>query len=261
MSWIKYAVFFAAVFAVFMFIAVYALLHPPGHSAGFVGYWMNYDDFSMPQFVVSKTSAGYWRENKLHQVKGHWTNKAFYSPSPDDPSQEVIVAKELPDEDLEVYLKYFDPSDPRTVTLVKSLRMPDEYHPYPVGVPGQKESYPPPKGMIKPGMLEADLHALPWQPYTNEEPQYVMEEQIVTGSYHGSTFTNAWPHVWVYKSDDPSLPELRVTTERGRVTQVVGGAEDAPGPSYFPPPDTTTSSTDDTNESWGQWLFDLLFRK
>jgi len=247
-----------------MLIAVYSLLFPSGHSAGFVGYWMDYDDFNMGQFVVSKTSAGYWRDNKLYQVKGHWTNKAFYSQSPDDPSSEVIVAKELPDEDLEVYLKYFDPNDPRTVTLVKSLRMPDEYHPYPVGVRGQSVTYPPPKGMIKVGMLEADLHALPWQPYTNEEPQYVQDEQIASGSYHGSTFFNAWPHVWVYKSDDPNLPELRVTTEKGRVTQVVGGAEVSPGPSYFPPPDTTTASDNDednSNRSWAAWLFDLIFAK
>ncbi len=263
---IKYILFFMAVFVVFVLIAMYALIHPFGVSAGVIGWWRDYDDESIGQITVFKTSISYYRQQKLFRLNGHWANRAFYSLASSDATTEVVVARELPNEDLEMNLSYFDSDDHRKITCVKIMRTSEEYHPYPVRDLVLQVSYPPPKGMIKEGMLEADLHTLPWQAYTNEEPQYVFEETIKSNSYHGSHLVNGWPHVFIYKSDDPKLPELRVTVEKGRVTQVVGGSEDAQGPSYMPPPDTTAqdqSTGDDENSrsSWVEWLFDLIFKK
>jgi len=266
---IKYILFFLAVFVLFIFIAEYFLMHSSGASAGVVGWWMDYEDSSISPITVFKTNIGYYRHEKLCEVNGHWTNKMFYGSLPSNPSEEVVVAKELPNEDLEMYLKYFDPEDSRTITCVKNMRTSEEYHPYPVRVPGQKVKYPPPKGMIQVGMLQTDLENLPWEAYSTGPTPAMHQEMMLNGnlnSYHGSTFFNAWPALHLYKSDDPNLPELRVTTEKGRVIQVVGGAEDAPGPSYVPPPDTSSGDqavddSENSNSTWTEWLFNLIFRK
>ena len=259
-----YTAFFLGVFAVFIGIACYAYFSPRGYSVGMVATWQDYDDGLSP-VTVTRSHLSFYEHQKLRQAAGHWTDKTFFAASLDDRPGEIMVARELPNEDLRIDMSAFDPGDHRQLTCVMLMRGTEIAHPYPVGKPGEKVSYPPPKGLIREGMLEADLEALPWQPYTREEPDYVAMESSNRGSYHGSSVFNNWPSVWKYKSNDPNLPELQVTVEKGRVTHVIGGAEGTPGPSYIP--DTNSpgdgagaSSASPDDRSWGRWLFDLLFK-
>ena len=211
-----------------------------------IGQWRDFsqEDFEV-QIVHNESSGETISISKSHKVvfekKGHWTNNTFYCASPTSPSDEVEVARELMDESLEVNMEFFDPYQYLKAICTKTQRGYKEPHPYPVTEPGKVVAYPPPKGLIKPGMLQADLDYLPWGPDKTE--------MINSGS------------IYCYHSDNPNLPELRVTVINGKVTDVVGGAEDTAGPSYSPPPDTTTTTEDNSNRSWTMWLFDLIFKK
>jgi hypothetical protein len=209
--------------------------------------------------------------------KGHWRAHGFYCDSHLDAPTEIKVATELKNEDLELDAGHFFPGQSGTVTLVKVVRILDDVHsPYPVNVPGQKVSYPPPKGLIRPGMLEWDLQMLPWHADKIEVTGSVVnvyENRLSDGKQNNAFFTRYnndgeedQSEVYTYHSDRQDAPPLLVTVDRGRVTQVVGGAEDTADIPYVLPPaapdaEESTPPTDSGSKTWPVWLFDMLFKK
>jgi hypothetical protein len=135
-TFIKYAFFFGAVFVLFMGLAIFALMETMGGSAGVVGWWRDYDD-DIGQITVFKTKIGFWRGQKLYEVQGHWDHKTFHGGA-EGASPEAVVAEELPDEDLQIHMVYFDPADTRTVTAVMLSRQSTDFHPYPCARRGSR---------------------------------------------------------------------------------------------------------------------------
>jgi hypothetical protein len=149
LTFLKYALFFAAVLVVFLVIASFAFTQTMGGSAGVIGWYMEYDN-NLGEIAAFKTNISFYREGKLYRAQGVWSHHAFYPESrvgvPGD-----LIARILPDEDLQLNLATFDPPINLVVTAVKMRRQPDEFHPYPVAKQGEHRPNPPPKGMIKPG--------------------------------------------------------------------------------------------------------------
>jgi hypothetical protein len=217
----------------------------------FVGTWQDYDDSSLEGLHVTiapnQITVDYRNGAQFKRVteKGRWTWHCFYVDSHLDAPPEVVVARELKNEDLEVNLSHFLPGQPDKVTLVMILRGGAQFDPYPVYKNGLVVSYPPPKGLIRPGMLEWDLQNLPWH-----SDRIEMQEDSSS-------------EVYTYHSDRPDATQLLVTVVKGRVVQVTGGAEDtADEPYRFPDaPAEDTPAEDHKDRSWGEWLFDLIFKK
>jgi hypothetical protein len=169
---------------------------------------------------------------------GHWTAHTFYCDSNLDAPAEISIAHELPNEDLEVDIGHFLPYHPGKITCVKVFRLADEDDrpPYPKNVPGQTVTYPPPKGLIRPGMLECDLEMLPWHAdRVDEQPiGVVVNDTVLSDGSHNQPYFPAMnapqdpnpPAVYTFHSDRPGLPKLLVTVYHGRVTEVTGGAEE-----------------------------------
>jgi hypothetical protein len=179
--------------------------------------------------------------------KGRWSGHTFYCDSHLDAPPEIAVARELPNEDLEVDIGHFLPDQTGTITCVKVMRIDDddERPPYPVNEPGQTVSYPPPKGLIHPGTLECDLQMLPWHadsivaaPIVVEVNTTVLSDGTPGKSYFppfGEAHDPRPPETYIYHSDRPGLPKLLVTVYHGRVTKVTGGAEESDDfPYQFP---------------------------
>ncbi len=252
----------------------------PGGLSYVVAEWRDYDDSGgttldatilKDQLILDMSDA---HSSKRITEKGRWSAHAFYCDSHLDAPSEVEVARELKNEDLELDIGRFLPDRPGRITLVKSMRgLKEGYQPpYPVNVPGQTVSYPPPKGLIQPGMLECDLQTLPWRPDKIELAPSLVTVNTTTLS-DGRSNRNYFPpydsipegsSVYTYHSDRRDAPKLLVTVYHGRVTQVVGGAEataDLPynlPPPQPPPPEDTAQRED---KSWWSWLFDLLLKK
>ena len=169
--------------------------------------------------------------------KGHWNMHAFFCDSHVDSPPEVEVARELQNEDLEVDIGRFLPNHPRKIVCVKTFRIfdpdPDRY---PTNNSGITPTYPPPKGLICPGMLECDLQLLPWNAEDIEVssgPVEVNVNQLSDGSVtpgYFSPFANGTrpdsKTVYTYRSDRKDATKLLVTVYHGRVTGVTGGAEE-----------------------------------
>jgi hypothetical protein len=254
---IKYGLFFAGVFVVFMAIAVFAFFGTMGGSAGVLGWYMEYDH-DLGQFTAFKTKISFYQGQHEHHATGTWSHNVFY-PEGKVGDDSAAIAHILPNEDLVMDLNKFDPPVPLEVTAVLFERVPGTFHPYPLGSPDDKESYPPPKGMIKPGMLECDLANLPWQPF--------VKDPVIMDPYHpndhsafGTNISNGFPRTWHYKSDDPKLSELRVLVEKGHVTEVNGGAEDAQGTDY-PTPSIPEVGADNGSNGWIHWLIGVVLGK
>ena len=234
---LRYTLFFGLVFGVFMGIAFVALSRSWSASKLPVGLWVDYDD-NIPFIKVYQTKMGFRdRTNKLFMVEGNWRDKVFYT---GDGSTLMIAARELSNDDLEVHMAAFKDGDHRVFTAVKRVRAVDEVYPYPILRKNQVVTYPPPRGLIRPGMLVADLQVLPWQPYDRKRPYLIAGESA--DAKFGTEIDDGWPTVWCYKSDNPDLPELRVTTAKGRVTEVSGGAEETNEPVWTRPPDADPNS-------------------
>jgi hypothetical protein len=182
---------------------------------------------------------------------GRWSGHTFYCDSHLDAPAEISIAHELPNEDLEVDIGHFLPSHSGTITCVKITRLIDEGRPpYPQYALGQTVVYPPPRGLIRPGMLECDLQSLPWRAdHIQEQAVGVVVDQTILsdGKQNQSYFPryNAPqdpnpPSVYTYHSDRPGLTNLLVTVQYGRVTAVTGGAEESDDVPYRlpsrPPP-------------------------
>jgi hypothetical protein len=253
---LKYGLFFSGVFIVFLLIAVWAFFATMGGSAGVVGWYMEYDH-NLGQFTAFKTKISFYQGQHEHDATGVWSHNVFY---PQDKVGEdgAGIARILQNEDLEM-----DPPVPLEVTAVRSGRVPGDFHPYPVGKPGDQPAYPPPKGLIKPGMLECDLAELPWHPYVKDAPPILDPYHPNDHSAFGTNITNGWPRTWHYKSDDPKLPELRVLVEKGRVTDVSGGAEDTQGVDYTSPftPEVSSEGDSEDSHTWLQWLIRVVLGK
>ncbi len=250
-----------------------------------IAEWRDYnvsDSYEVSVFpdnlVIDAAPAPGQRTPTRYEHKGRWLHRAFYCDSPQDSSTMVLVAREIPNEDLEVDISYFVPTSHSKLYCAKVFRGNlDDYHPYPTtqdpAYQGKPVSYPPPKGLIRVGMVEADLASLPWNasvieshediyPYDRENAPYL--ENIENADSYP-------PQVYHYHSDDPHLSELLVTVYHGHVTDVSGGREDTddtpwlvppPPPPQPPAPDTIPKSeADDAKPSWALWLFDLLFTK
>lgn len=274
-------------------VAVWLVLDPPGGGSGFmsineaarqhgvmVATWRDYDDQGLKGLQVTiatnliivdvPAAPVYHRTTE----PGHWNLHAFFCDSHVDSPPEVEVARELKNEDLDVDIGRFVPNHPGRITLVKELRgSMDEQPGYPVNM-GQTVSYPPPKGLIRVGMLECDLQALPWQP---EQINVTSEPVVVNMSKlsDGSVIPNYFPdyargngqestEVYSYHSDRPDAPKLLVTVYHGRVTEVTGGAEETSDIPYqlpAPKPSADESSAPKEDRTWVGWLFDLIFEK
>jgi hypothetical protein len=249
MSWKRYFLFLLASFvACLLFFFFYPWPQPTQDSVS-VGVWR---DFNQDNFIVEIDSNRILILKNgpvLYQQKGNWANHAFYCDSHLDAPAEFVVARELANEDLELEMKYFDPNDGSVITCTKIMRGAFEIHPYPTSdTPGLVVTYPPPKGLIRVGMLEADLSTLPWAS---------SEVDIQDDNSNSLLATN----IYRYRSDNPNLPELRVTVLHGRVTAVSGGAEDTGDAPYVLPPPAPPPSANSNNPSLAVFLFDLFFKK
>jgi len=242
-----------------------------------VGLWTYYDDPALEGmqivllpdqiivFVPDQTTT-----MKRYARKGRWNSHGFYVDSHTDSPKEIMIANELPNEDLEVNLKYFSPTLPEKAVCVLMRRNPTTYHPYPVATFGQTVTYPPPKGLIRRGMLECDLRTLPWRPDNVQLPDIVVNARTQTLS--DGTVVPVPPDaldnppqnaVYTYHSDRGDAPKLLVTVYHGRVIGVAGGAEDTADIPYRPPPPPSdpAGSPGTDNSTWVGWLFNLLFSK
>jgi hypothetical protein len=182
--------------------------------------------------------------------QGVWAHRQFTCDLSEGAN--TVVARELPDESLELTLSYFFPQETRVATLTKIYRGWNDEKRYPSYDSFGKITYPPPKGLFTVGMLEADFQSLPWQ----------SGDVDIQG--HDSEIG---PDVYHFHSDDPQLPELLVTVYKGKVINVSGGRENTDEPPFvnpIPPPGDDKSSAGAPgggDSGWVAWLFDLIFKK
>ncbi len=242
------------------------------------GTWRDYDDGPMHglQVTISPVSIilDVPTDNQPRRIteKGHWTLHSFYVDSNLDVPPEVIVASELKNEDLEINLGHFVPGQPDKVTLVMVVRGFQTFNPYPVNKAGLVVNYPPPKGLIRPGMLEWDLQMLPWHADRVDLAPSVFNayvDQLSDGKTNKEIYGHSGDHhgdsseIYTYHRDHPDATALLGTVDKGRVIKVTGGAEEtADAPYRFPTASNEgTSSEDHRGRSWAEWLFDLIFTK
>ena len=214
-----------------------------------IAVWRDFDQDSFK--VVLTDDAMTIQQGTATFVKnGKWVGHSFSCDVPE--GDNITVARELPDESLEVHMSYFNPQDSRVVTCTKIYRSTRDDQIFPRGYSFGTITYPPPKGLFKVGMLEADLNMLPWG-----------STQI---EINGDGDSEIGPKIYHYQSDNPHLPELLVTVYKGKVSDVTGGAEGTDDPPFTYPKTSTTSTPDssitkDHDSSWIGWLFDLVFKK
>lgn len=277
-----------AILLVCFVIAVFLVLSPLGGSGTgrpsgedyMIATWRDYDDRGLRGLEVSVGTDRIIVDVPATPVfkqiieKGHWNLHSFYCDSHVDEPSEVIVARELKNEDLEVDIGRFLPDHPGKIVCVKVERTIDEERPpYPVIIPGQTVSYPPPKGLIRVGMLEWDLDTLPWHADKIEFTPSVVTVDTTTlsdGKRNQNYFptredrddNDESPKVYTFHSDRSDAPQLLVTVYHGRVIQVTGGAEEtADIPYRLPPPTSDKAQEPDKETDWENWLFDLLFKR
>jgi len=267
------------------------VLFPPGRSNGsgpppgtpyMIAQWRNFNEGSLQGVEITvgtdRIDVDVPAVPQYHrtETKGRWSGHTFYCDSHLDAPAEIAVARELPNEDLEVDAGHFFPDHPGKITLVKTSRCIDgERPPYPIVVPGQTVTYPPPKGLIKVGMLQCDLDTLPWNPGPIEiQPTVVHADttQLSDGSGRFYVPQNIQPNeqtspeLYTYHSDRPGIPSLLVTVNNGRVVEVRGGAEESDDPPWHlpprpPPADDPAATPDASPRTWSEWLWDYLFTK
>jgi hypothetical protein len=282
----NFLIVIGVLFGCFVVACILVLMPTAGGGKGYAGgksymiaTWRDYDD---PDLKGLQVTVGTDRIDvdvpatptfKRIEEKGHWNLHAFYCDTHLDAPAEMIVARELKNEDLELDVGHFIPSHPGKIVCVKMSRICEPF-PYPTTVPGQTVTYPPPKGLIRPGMLECDLQMLPWHSDKVEVTPTVVTVDTTTlsdGKKNQNYFS--WNQqneddpssVYYYHSDRSDAPQLLVTVYHGRVVQVVGGAEEtADIPYQLPPPpapEVPHGQDNDTDTGWAGWLFDLLFKK
>ena len=254
----------------------------PGGIALAVAEWRDYDDPDlrglevavMPDRIVVDIPAT--PVFKQVMEKGRWSSHNFYCDSHLDAPAEVIVARELKNEDLEFDVGRYVPGHPGKIVCVMAMRGGKDYRPhYPVREPGQTVSYPPPKGLITPGMLECDLKSLPWHADEIDiDPSAAvvvhtttLSDGMINQGYVAATGNDnnndESPEVYNYHSDRSDAPKLLVTVYHGRVVEVNGGAEDTADIPYTLPPPEPAPDEQPPNESksWSIRLFQMLFDK
>ncbi len=255
----------------------------PGGLSYVVAEWRDYDDpgliglqviISSDQITIDVPPAKSGAFKRTTE-KGRWSSHNFYCDSHLDAPAAVVVASELKNEDLELDAGRFFSNHSGKITLVKISRGLKDYHPlFPVYAAGQTVSYPPPKGLIRPGMLECDLQTLPWRADDIESmttPAVVDFNRLSDGSQNKNFLGNQNDpgdepepgQVYRFHTDRADLPPLLVTVYHGRVVQVVGGAEEtADIPFTLPPPRAPEEAPAQGGKtSWAAWWFDLIFRK
>lgn len=274
--------FFAAVFLLFAINTNFGRGFPGGMSLT-MGEWRDYNDpgiiglevvLAPDEIIVDIPTTHIFKQVT---EKGHWNLHGFYCDSHVDSPPEVEVAHELANEDLVVDIGRFVPGHPGKVTLVKVMRgAKGEPSLYPVYEPGQTVTYPPPKGMIREGMLECDLETLPWRADridVQSDEVHVDMTRLSDGSPNRNYFadeTNSIGNIdenakiYSFHSDRDGVPKLLVTVYHGRVTEVTGGAEETADipwqlPAPAAPADVAPART--ASRTWGEWLFDLVFTK
>ena len=208
-------------------------------------------DFDQDHFTVTVTDTTITvNDGVTRYVKnGKWANRTFTCDTSD--ARGVAVAMERADDSLVVQMVDLNPQESRMVTCTKTYRGLRDEQVFPPGYSFGPINYPPPKGLFREGMLEADMKTLPWQSGNVD----IKGEDSEIG-----------PDIYHYQSDDPNLPELLVTVYKGRVTDVDGGAEGTSGPSFYdthpigaPVPSTIPAKPPDPG--WAGWLFNLIFSK
>jgi hypothetical protein len=211
---------------------------------------------------------------KRQEIRGHWTAHAFYVDSTLDTSTQTAVAHEMKDEDLEVNLGYFKPGLPDKVTCVMLHRTFPQDSPFPIEGEVKPVTYPPPRGLIRVGMLECDLQTLPWHADHIENTGVVIhapyEDHLSDGTVNTVRYNDQGdddrnpPTYYSYHSDRPGVPKLVVQVYRGRVVEVAGGAEEASDIPYRlvtrERPDNS-DAPEKTPRTWDDWLFHLIFGK
>jgi hypothetical protein len=278
------------VLIVCFFVSAWLVLYPPwergGRGAGgipsgvpyMIATWQDFEDpgirglevqVGTDEIVVQVPASP--RFKSITQ-KGHWNLHAFYVDSNVDSPPEVMVAHELKNEDLEVDIGHFLPGHPGKIVCVKTFRIFDDRPPYPVKVPGQTVAYPPPKGLIRVGMLQCDLELLPWNADKIEigeadsdvpPPESAGNGRIFVGPPPSPGDMGEGPRVYTYHSDRSDAPKLLVTVYHGRVTEVTGGAEETSDiPYQLPAPSPPAAETPPPpDRTWAAWLFNLIFTK
>jgi len=156
---------------------------------------------------IYPTHLDYFGNTVRTKLEGHWRNNGFWYAKPDG-SGEVEVCHLNDPLNLNLHLSAFNSGEQGDVVLYKERGTDDEmkalHDKYP-----QNVTYPPPAGVIKYGMSQYELENLPWQ--SNREEVNQDEPEVTRG------------RIWVYRSDDPHVSELRVTLKNHRVVRIEGG--------------------------------------
>jgi hypothetical protein len=142
-------------------------------------------------------------------LQGEWRDGGFWCPNPNGDG-EIEVAKLLDAEDVELQESAFDPHRTDTEVLYKKEGSEEEMRAMAAKYP-PPYTFPPPAGVIKPGMTEFQLDSLPWK------PDQVMPTDPDMPYSRGTIF--------VFHSDDSRFDPLRVTIKNHRVVQMQGGYE------------------------------------
>lgn len=195
--------------------------------------------------------------------KGTWRAHSFYCDSHLDAPAEIAVASEQGNEDLELDIGFLKGGPSQKLTAVKILRGNAEFHPYPTYSNNDKVTYPPPRGLVHPGMLEADLQTLPWRPDRidiNPDEVQNAENAYQQGLPMPRDDNPTYKELYTYHSDRADLPQLRVTVEEGRVTRVEGGAEDTDDVPYqVPSPPAREDGEQPEPASHASWIARFFF--
>lgn len=154
-------------------------------------------------------------------TQGKWRGDGFWCEVKDG-SGEIETVKIISDDAIELHLAAFYPGNSEVLTLYKVRGNDKEMQALATKYP-QNITYPPPQGVISVGMTEYQLTTLPWKadqvmPVPDDPSKF---DPNSTGFRHSDKADDAT--IYSYRSDNPSLIELKVTVKNHKVIAVSGG--------------------------------------
>lgn len=172
--------------------------------------------------TVSGTHMEYTEGHGTEGVQGEWRADGFWVIPPNGNGGQIHAVEILDPEHVVLHLMAFDPNRPDTVKLYKVRGDDAEVKAIAALDPGPV-NHPPPRGAIWPGITEYKLQCLPWKadrvvPAINLR----FEDKDIPASAADAHSTDGQV-VYIYKSNDPHIDDLRVTVKDHIVMKVTGG--------------------------------------
>ena len=159
----------------------------------------------MLSLEIYATRLNFSTGNGPHFMDGRWHDNGFWCQAADG-SGEVEVAKVTSPEEIEFHRSTIDPANQTVDHLYKDRGSDAELAAIAAKYPSPV-TYPPPASVFKYWMSEYDLKCLPWR----------VDHLEVTGEQYARGL------VYVYRSDDPKIPPLKITVKNHRVVKVSSG--------------------------------------